>query len=445
LRLFPTSLRQRFEHRPDLIKIAGNIGWLFSDRILRMGIGLLISVWLARYLGPQQFGLMNYAMAFVVLFSALSSLGLNGIVVRDLINTPDEINTTLGTAFILMLLGGGMAFGLALAAMSLARPDDALAKLMVAVLGFTMIFKASEVVKYWFESKVSAKYSVWVENLVFLIQAALKALMILGGASLMAFIWLAFVEALLVAAGLLVIYAWREGSPKVWRWQAVRAKSLLESSWPLVLSGLAIMVYMRIDQIMLGLMLDDRAVGNYSAAIRISEIWYFIPMAIATSVSPSLLETKKTNERLYYQRLQQLFNLMVVMGLAVAIPMTFLSDWLVVFLFGPSYVSAGSILSIHIWTAVFVFLGVASSQWLIAENLQKIAFYRTLTGAIVNIALNLFMIPKYGGVGAALSTVASQVSAAYLFDALNPKTRKLFAMKTKSLSAYFLIQKVMKS
>ena len=440
LKLLPAFLRARIEHRPNLQKALANTGWLFGDKILRMGVGLLVGVWIARYLGPEQFGLMNYAMAIVALFGAVASLGLNGIVVRDLVQQPDGVNTTLGTAFLLQFIGGLAAFCLAVIAISFARPDDDLSKMMVAVLSFVMVFKSTEVVKYWFESQVRSKYVVWVENTVFLILAVVKMGLILAQASLMAFVWAAFAEGLLVATGMLGVYAWRGGVLSVWRVRYSRAKILLKDSWPLILSGLAIMVYMRIDQIMLGQMLGDKAVGIYTAAVRISEVWYFIPMAIVASVFPSIIVAKKQSEALYYQRLQKLYDLMVLLALAVAIPMTFLSDWLVVLLFGNDYVEAGSVLALHIWTGVFVFIGLASGSWYLAENLQMLAFNRTFLGAIVNILANLLLIPKYGIVGAAIGTVLSQIAAAYLFDFFHPKTRNTFWMKTKSFVSFYRYQ-----
>lgn len=437
LKLIPAPLRARIEHRPHLQKALANTGWLFGDQILRMGVGLLVGVWIARYLGPEQFGLLNYAMAFVALFGAIASLGLNGIVVRDLVKEPDDANTMLGTAFVLQFIGGFLAFGLAIAAIGFARPDDSLAKLMVAVLGFVMVFKSTEVVKYWFESQVQSKYTVWIENGAFLLFAAVKVALILGQASLMAFVWAAFAEGVLVAAGLLGIYAWRGGQLNNWLPHYNRAKALLKDSWPLILSGLAIMVYMRIDQVMLGQMLGDEAVGIYTAAVRISEVWYIIPMAIVASVFPSIILAKKQSEALYYQRLQKLYDLMVLLALVVAIPMTFLSDWLVVLLFGDDYAQAGAVLALHIWTGLFVFIGVASGSWYLTENLQMLAFNRTLLGGIVNILANLLLIPKYGIVGAAMGTVLSQMAAAYLFDFLHPKTRNMFWMKTKSFVSFY--------
>jgi PST family polysaccharide transporter len=185
---------------------------------------------------------------------------------------------------------------------------------------------------------------------------------------------------------------------------------------------------------MLGQMLGDEAVGIYSAATRISEVWYFIPIIIVASVFPAILEAKKQSETLYHQRLQRLYDLMVWLSVAVALPMTFLAGPIVVLLYGPAYAEAGTVLAIHIWASVFVFLGVASGQWFIAENRQILSFQRTLMGAVANVLLNLIFIPKFGPVGAAVATVMAYSIAAFLFDAVTKETRAMFVMKVRSMN-----------
>jgi PST family polysaccharide transporter len=202
---------------------------------------------------------------------------------------------------------------------------------------------------------------------------------------------------------------------------------------------MAIMIYMKIDQIMLGQMLGDDAVGIYSAAVRVSEVWYFIPMMILASVFPSVLEAKKHDQTHYIQRLQLLYNLMVWLSVAIAIPMTFLSTPIIIALFGQAYAQSGQVLAIHIWASVFVFLGVASSQWFIAENRQILSFQRTALGAVINIGLNFVLIPKFGVVGAAYATVFSQAYVCLLFDLFQKETRPMFVMKLRSFNPRYVI------
>ena len=409
----PVSLRSRIENSPNLQQVLSNTGWLFADNILRLGVGLFIGVWVARYLGPDQFGLFSYAMAFVSLFGAIASMGLNGIVVRDLVKQPETANITLGTAFVLQLIGGLLAFTLSVIVIGYVRPNDALAKLMVAVLGTALMFKASEVVKYWFESQVQSRYVVWIENSAFIIIAGVKVVLVLQNASLMAFVWIALAEAVLVATGILAVYEKKGGHLSKWKPSIARAKALFRDCWPLILSSLAVMIYLRIDQIMLAEMVDNHSVGIYSAAVRISEIWYFIPMSIVSSLLPSVINAKKESQVSYEQRLQKLYDLMVVLALAIAIPMTFLSNFIVMSLYGKAYLGAGAILSINIWAVVFVFLGTSCGVYANIENLPRYSFFQTLLGMLINISLNFVMIPLWGGKGAAIATVISYAIATF--------------------------------
>jgi PST family polysaccharide transporter len=222
----------------------------------------------------------------------------------------------------------------------------------------------------------------------------------------------------------------------------VRAKRLLKDSWPFILSAISVMIYMRTDQIMLGQMVGDDAVGIYSAATRMSEVWYFIPLIISNSVFPAILGSKIRDKKEYYERLQKLYDILVFISLCVALPMTFLAGPIVVFFYGQAYSTSGPILAIHIWTSIFVALGVASGKSFLAENRQILIFYRAALGAIINVALNFILIPKYGAIGAAIATVFANIAATYIFDLFYKETREMFRMKTQALTLYFMIQKI---
>ncbi|NDY42307.1 flippase [Dissulfurirhabdus thermomarina] len=442
MHLVPGPIRHRIEHRPALLKIVDNIGWLFLDKFLRLGLGLLVGVWLARYLGPAQFGLLSFAQAFVGLFAAVATLGLQGIVVRDIVREPESAPLTLGTAAVLQMVSGLVAYLALLAAITWLRADDPLARLIVAILGSSLLFKASEIAVYWFESQVQSKYTVWVQNGICLLSAAAKAAFILARAPLLAFVWVAFAEMFLVAFFLIVAMGWRGPPLSSLRADAARAKMLLKDCWPLVLSSIAVMIYMRIDQVMLGQMVGDEAVGIYSAAVRISEVWYFIPMAVASSVFPSIIEAKKIGEEEYYSRLQKLYDLMALMSVGVALPMTFLAEPLTGLLYGRLYHGAAPVLAIHIWASVFVFLGVASSRWFLVEGKQILTLQKTLLGALCNVGLNFFLIPSYSAIGAAVATFLSQGASAFLSDLLFKETRKMFRMKASSMNLITSISRI---
>jgi PST family polysaccharide transporter len=381
-------------------------------------------------------------MSFVGLFAALSSLGLQNIVVRDLVQRPDDAPVTLGTTAALQLVGSLAAFALVALSINYLRPDDALARAAVIILGFGMVFNVSAISGYWFEARVQSKYVVWITTTVFVLTSAAKVALILVNAPVIAFILVTFANTAIAALCMFVVLQMRGLPLQKLQLRLRRGTELLRDSWPLLLAGLAIAVYMKIDMVMLGLMLGDEAVGIYGAAARLSEVWYFLPMTIVASVFPAILEAKKSSERLYYLRLQQLYDLMVLLAVSGAAITTFLAGWIIGSLFGAAYEPAGPVLAVHIWASVFVFLGVASGKWFIAENRQVLSLQRTAIGAVVNVGLNFLLIPEFGPIGAAWATVFSYSAAGFLLDGFQSETRPMFLMKVKSLNLFSNLRRI---
>ena len=410
-----------------------NTSWLFAEKILRMVVGLFVGIWAARYLGPEQFGLFSYAQAFVGLFAAIAGLGLDGIIVRELVKNPSKQAVLLGTAFYLKLIGALLVL-LALAGTVTLSHQDSLTTWLIFIIASSTVFQSFNVVDFFFQAKVLSKYVVYANIISLLISSFVKIGLILTNASLIAFAWVILFDSVILMLGF-VYYFQRHAKLNIKRlnFSKATAINLLKDSWPLILSGLVISIYMKVDQIMIKEMLDAEAVGQYVAAVRLSEAWYFIPMVIASSLFPAIINAKKVSKEIYYAQLQKLYDLMVWIAIAIALPMTFLSDWVIDLLYGVQYDQSGAILMIHIWAAVFVFLGVASSRWFIVENLQKYSLYRTLAGALINVMLNYILIPIYGIYGAAYATLASQVVASYLFNITNKKLRYTFLLQTNAI------------
>ncbi|MEH2182561.1 flippase [Nostoc sp.] len=427
----------KFKSRSGLHAIIANTGWLFADRILRMGASLVVGVWVARYLGVQQYGLFNYALAFVALFSPIFTLGLDDVVVRHLVRQSSNKEEILGTTFWLKFLGGIASVLLAVSTMFFLGEHETLKIWLVTILGIAGIFRASDTIELWFQSQVQSKYTVIAKNTAFLLNTVIKITLILTKAPLLAFALVTLAEFAMSAIGLLIVYQVKGSSLWLWRWSFASAKTLMKESLPLIFSGFAIMIFMRIDQVMLGQMIGDSEVGVYSAAVRISEIWYFIPGAIVSSVAPAIYAAKEKSESLYYQRIGQLLSLMTCISLGIALPMSFLSDKIIIVMFGSGYAEAGAILAVHIWTSLFVFMGLATSPWFIAEGLNHVSLGKTLFGAILNIILNLLLIPKYAGLGAAIATIISQAAAAFICNAFDSRTQKLFKIQVRSLIHFY--------
>lgn len=414
---------------------------MFAEQILRMVAGLLVGIWVARYLGPEQFGVFSYAIAFAALFGSIAKLGLDSIVVRDLVREPNQRDVYMGTAFWLKMIGAVAMLAIMALAVRLTS-SDATTNLYIFIIASGSLFQSFEVIDFYFQSKVISRFVSICKLVQLFISSLLKLYLIYIQADLTSFVLVSLVDQITLALSLFLAYRSQKISNFYSYFDLTIAKKLFRDSWPLIVSGLVIMIYMRIDQVMIKEMLGDKEVGLYSAATRISEVWYFIPVVLTNSLFPAIINAKQLNVELYSSRLQKLFNFLVWISIAIALPMTFLSDWLMTLLYGEAFGDAGQVLVIHIWSGIFVSLGVASGSWYVNEDLQKHAFYRTAFGAIVNIILNLILIPVYGVVGAAVATVIAQSMAALFFDVFNGKTRVIFFMKLKTFYFPNLFQRI---
>jgi PST family polysaccharide transporter len=402
------------------------------DRAVRMGLGVFVGVWVARYLGPSRFGSLNFAISFVALFGTLTTLGLDNIIVRDIVLNFSDAAEILGTSFALKFAGSVVAPLLAIGTILLVQPGDRAALFLVSLLSLGLFFQIFDTIDAFFQSQVKSRFTVWAKNSAFLIAAAVRITLIRTHGPVWSFAAAQVGEFALGAIGLLAVYRWTGGDMSQWRVSKTRALTLLAQSWPVILSGMAIMIYMRIDMVMLKVMQGDKAVGIYAAATRVSEVWYFIPTAIVSSVSPAIIRVRDQRE-LYYLRIRRLFSIVTIIAVVIGSAIALGSHWIIHRLYSDAFRAASPVLAVHIWASIFVFLGVAQGPWDFSENLLKLGFYRTLAGAISNILLNIFLIPRYGALGAAIATVISYSISGVFANAFHPLTRPIFGMQLRSL------------
>lgn len=425
-------------------KILKNIGWLFFDRIFRMGMGLVVGAWVARYLGPSDFGTFNYLLATIGIFSPFAALGLESMVVKELVEHPQRTSSIMSTAITLRLLAGLISLAICLGIFFFLKHDEIETFYVGGILALTLLAQALVSIELYYQSQVASKVAVISQSIAYILVNIVKVILILTGAKLIAFAIITTVE--MALGGLFMIVAFKKITKQslTIMIDKILAKKLLTRSWPLIFSGFMIMIYMRIDQIMLGEMVNDYEVGTYSAALKLSEIWYIIPTIICNSFFPSIIEAKKLGEEMYFKKIQNLFDILFLISFGIAVFVAMFSTYIIDILYGDQYKVAAIILAIHIWTSIFVFLGVGSSNFFIIENLQIKTFTRTALGAVVNIGLNIILIPKFMAVGAAIATLISQFLSSFVFDLLSRKTYILFKMKCRSLSGMNMINRFSK-
>ena len=436
-KFIPQFIWRKIEKNPELQKIVANMNWLFLDKVIQAVLGLVVGIWMARYLGPDQFGLLSFVIAFVSLFGIFARLGLNNIAIREIVKNPDKKDEILGTSFLMKALGGIFAIALSVGYIVFIKSED-IVLVMTVVISSTLLFQAFDIIDYWFQSQEKNKYSVYSRNFGLVLASIMKIIFIILGFSVFFFALANLIAVLGTSLALLWFYLHTKNSFK-WKINFSLMKKMLSDSWPLILSGVAIAVYMKLDQVMIGTMLTNSDLGNYSIAVRLSEAWYFVPSIIIIAIFPSMIKARKRNYDAYIQKLQGLYGLMVWMGIIIAIPISIFSRQIINFLYGDQYSSAFVVLSIYVWAGIFVFLGNASAKYLVVENFTKIAFLKSLIGAIINIVLNLILIPRYGIEGAAVATLLSYMAVVLVL--VFPKKTKVNGMLyLRAFNPYYVFQ-----
>ena len=419
-----------------LVKYFFNTVWIFSEYALRMMINLLVGVWVARYLGPTSFGIFSYSLAIAAIFTSITKFGLDEVLIRNLLLEQNKILVYLGTAFWVRVIGSvGLLLILIVGVIN--SSNDYLTKIYILIIASGAIFQSFEVIDFYFQSQAISKFTSISKFAQLLISSAIKIYLILNKADLIWFVLVVLFDQITLAMAL--IYVYHKQKMKIFfnKFNIEIAINLLKDGWPQIISGIAIITYIRIDQILVNYYLGSEETGIYSVAIRLSEVWYVIPVLLTQSLFPSLVNSKKNNQEIYNSRLMQLYTFLAVITTFIALTTALMGKWIVVHIYGNAYEGASNVLILHIWGGIFVALGVVGSKVLINENKQYLLIYRAISGAFINIALSIYLIPKYGIIGAAYATLISIIFSSYILDYFGKKTRHIFYQKTKAL---FLIE-----
>ncbi len=419
-----------------------NTGWLFAEKVLRMAVGLFVGVWVARYLGPAQYGLLNYAGAFVGLFSAFATLGLDGIVVRELVKDESKKDVLLGTAFWLKIMGAIVMLIMIAIAVQFTS-NDHYTNILVFIVAGSTIFQAFNVIDFYFRSKVISKYAVYANIISLFISSIVKIALILYEASLIAFALVAFFDSIVLAIGFVYFYLkhLKDSKLKIKNVKFKRevAVSLFKDSWPLILSGIVLMIQARIDQVMLQEMIGSKEVGYYSVALRLIETFGFIPVLLNNSIFPALVNAKKVSQVLYIERFLNYYRLSFLLFIITSVPIFLFAEHIVVSLYGDAYQPAGILLSLMAIRLFFTNTGVARGAFINIENLFNFSLITMTAGAIVNVCLNYYLIPSYQSQGAIIATIISFSVTTFLIDFFYTKTSENVKLQILGILTFYKI------
>lgn len=381
---------------------------MFGEQILRMVAGLLVGIWVARYLGPEQFGMFSYAIAFVAIFGSVAKLGLDGIVVRDLVNEPHKRDVYLGTAFWLKLVGALVTFIIIAFAM-LFTSNDYTTNLYIFIIASGIIFQSFEVIDFYFQSKVLSKFVSLCKMAQLLLSSLLKIYFVLTGAGLFWFVVISLVDQFSLAIALVYAYSRQKTETFYFKFDKDIAKEMLLNAKPLIIAGIWVSIYSNIDRVIIKEMLGVQEVGLYAVAAGLTGALYFIPMLIASSLFPAILNAKKQSEEIYNKRLSLFYKYILSLGLFVCLFVSVFATLIIHVLYGSQYADSAPVLQIYIWIFLVICFSSMFGKWLLSENLQYLMPRFTLMAIVVNILGCLVLIPLWSIKGAALAALASQV------------------------------------
>lgn len=411
--------------------VAANSGWLLFDRAVRTLLGLLVGAWVARHLGPAQYGALAYVLAYVAMFQPFANLSADAIVVRRISQEPKSAPEVLGAALAMRIAFGFVCWFVAVGVAAIIGDDGSNLAALAAIVGGALLFQAADVVDLWFQTQTQSRRTVVAKLTVYVASSAAKVALIISDATFIAFAVVIALEGLFSAFAMVVAYR-RCQTGRPWVSTRATAKAIVSECWPFMLSGFAIMVYMRIDQLMIREILGVEALGIYAAALPISQFWQVLPLVIATSIGPFLAKQRLVDEVAYRRSMVLAFRGFFYLGLLSAMATYAVSGWLVPRLFGSAYAPAILILDLHALSNIFCFLGIAHSLWLVNERQFAVRLYGTLLAGLASVGMNYYLLPRVGLPGACIAAIAAQAIAAFLINAL--LDRRSFLLQVEAVT-----------
>jgi PST family polysaccharide transporter len=399
---------------------AGNAFWLGADRALRIGLSFIVGILVVRHLGPTGTGVLQSGLALAALFALGVELGLDGVLRREIVRTPERTGALLGSATLMraaVLVPAVALFAIAYAHQGTGTPSLGL------WVGITLALPLAQTAEVWFLATGRVRTSVLAQGITFILVSALRVALVLAGAAVAAFGAAAAAETLLIGLALGLAF-WRcTTAPRTWSWDAALARKMMRDATPLLLTNLAVFIYRRFDLLIVANLLDARAAGFYAAAVRMSELGYVAPMLLLNAWFPLITRLHAEDPVAYRATLSDFYRKIVWAGAAFALVVTFSAHGLVRILLGRAFDGAAVPLAIHAWTAVFIAYGIARSQWLLLEDRLFDGLWLACAGAIANLLLNFALIPVLGVNGAALAAIVALALNMGVFPALSKRTR----------------------
>ncbi|AMR87735.1 flippase [Bacillus thuringiensis] len=420
-------------------KFTSNTIWLILEKIFQLILGLVVGIWTARYLGPSNYGILNYGASFIAFFSVICSLGLENVIIKYFVDYPRKNNIILFSAIIIRFVTSIISILVICLIVSITHYDEKLVIAVITLQSLALIFNSLDTIDYWFQSRLMSMYVVIAKSVTRFIVSIWKVYLLISNASLQLFALSSSIEAMILGVILLVVYF--KKNPINFSFSKYYSKELFLNGYHFILSGLLVTLFTQMDRIMLGNLIGQESVGIYSVASNIANLWYFVPLAVINSARPIILKMKQISIVEYQEKLKQLYAFIFWLGLLVSLFITVCSNLIIQTLYGQQYIEAAIPLAILIWASVFSLLGTARNIWIVSEGVNKYTKYYFLIGMFVNFVLNYIFINYFGVVGSAVATLIAQIITTIVAPLFFAKTRESTYLMSQAMMLKGVIPK----
>lgn len=394
-------------------KIAKNAGWLIAGRIYHMVLAFIVGLLTARYLGPSNYGLINYAATYASFFSSFCTLGINSIIVKNFVDHPEEEGETIGSAIVLRSISSVLSVIMILCITLIADKGETITHVVVLLCGIGVIFQVMDTLNYWFQSRLQSKYAAIAAMISCTMVSIYKVWLLVTGKSVVWFAISTSIDYAVIALVLLIIYKKNNGPKFIF--SITKAKELFSSSYHFILAGLMVSIYASTDRFMLKQLLNEAEVGYYSTAVSVCSAWVFVLSAITDSIYPDILQSFNSDKNIFEKKNKQLYAIVFYVSIIASCLLSVFAEPIVYILYGNDYLPAAAPLRVITWYTAFSYLGVARNAWVVCYRKQNYLKYLYVGAAVLNVGLNMLMIPLWGASGAAAASLITQISTILVF------------------------------
>ena len=412
-------------------KIVINASWIMVGRIFQLVLTFITTMLTARYLGPAENGKLVYVYSYVQLFLPLCTLGLNDIVVKELVDNKEKNDEILGTMVVMRTI---VSFFSMISSIVLvgSMNSEPIYRAIASLQSFSLLFQSFDCIMYFYQSRLLSQKSGSAYALAYILASFFRIYAIFTKRSIL---WFAFAQSLdyiMVAALLCTVYFKDRNSLK---FSFSMAKTLIRKSYHYIFAGVMIVIYGKVtDTLLLGKMVNEESVGYYSAGTTLCNAWPFVLTAIIDSLSPVIIDTFHTDKKEFRKKLKQLYAIVFYISVVAALMITLLSEVVIDILYGAEYAPAAVPMKIYSWSTAFSYIGVSRTIWMQCNDKTKYEMTISLFGAVTNIVLNYFFIRHFGIIGAACAAVLTQFLTNFIF---------LFAMKDTRENAKLILDAIL--